>query len=137
LAVGALALPSALLVALLIGFRSDLVEMWPPVARLYATAGLLPPEISPGLAIRSVRMQEQIADGHRTVIVEGEVANTGTEPHKVPELHAKLGQGDATMARWSFTAGPAELAPGESAQFRTQLADAPEGARSVSVSVWR
>jgi len=134
----AVILPTALLAAALFGFRSDLVEIWPPVARLYSAIGALPPEIAPGLAIRSVRMQEHMEDGHRTVIVEGEVANTGTEPHKVPTLlHATLAQGDATMARWSFAAGPTELAPGEAAPFHTQLADAPEGAQSVSVSLWR
>ena len=77
------------------------------------------------------------SNGHRTVIVQGELANTGAEAHKVPTLHASLGQGNQTVARWSFVPGPGELAPGEVAQFRTQLADAPEGARTVSVGLWR
>ncbi|HLG87847.1 MAG TPA: zinc-ribbon domain-containing protein [Alphaproteobacteria bacterium] len=131
------ALPTAALLAVAIGLRGELVEFWPPAARFFAAIGMPAPETAPGLAIRAVRMEEQTRDGHRTVIVEGELANTGTRTRKIPTLHASLGQGDATMARWSFAVGPAELGPGQVAQFHTQLADAPNGAHTVSVGLWR
>jgi predicted Zn finger-like uncharacterized protein len=130
-------LPTAAMVAGLVAFREPLVTLWPPAARLYALAGFESPITMPGLAIRGVRMEEQVAGGHRTVIVDGEVANTGTEPHVLPPLRATLADGSEAKARWSFSVGQAELAPGQAASFHTQLADAPEGARSISVGLWR
>lgn len=133
----AFAMPTAALIACVVGFRDPLVEFWPPIARLYAMVGIPSPGTAPGLSIRGVRMEEQMADGHRTVIVVGEVANTGTEPHALPPLRATLADGNETKAHWSFSAGSAALAPGQALPFHTQLADAPEGARSISVGLWR
>jgi len=132
-----LAVPSLAAMLCLFAFKDTLTALWPPAARLYAAVGMPASATAPGLAIRSVRMDEQVADGHRTVIVEGEVANTGAEPRHVPSLRATLAQGTEPKARWSFSVQPAELAPGQATPFRTQYADAPEGARSVSVGLWR
>jgi predicted Zn finger-like uncharacterized protein len=131
------ALPTAALLVAAIALRGEIVEFWPPAARFFAVIGMPAPETAPGLAIRAVHMEEQTRDGHRTVIIEGELANTGKEARKVPTLHARLGQGGATMARWSFSVGPAELRPGQITQFHTQLADAPDGAHTVSVGLWQ
>lgn len=131
----ALAGPSAALLLALIAARGPLVELWPPAAKFYAFIGI--PVSDPGLAVRAVQMKEHVDNGHRVVAIEGEIANVSAESQSVPSLHAALRRNDKVVLRWSFKPGPEMLEAGQAIPFRTELADAPEGAQSVSVGLWR
>jgi hypothetical protein len=132
-----LAGPTLGLVAVLVLARGPLTERWPPSARLYALMGFPLPGAAPGIAIRGLHTEEQGVGERRQLIVLGEVANLADQAQLLPPLHATVAQGERVLARWSFDTGIAELAPGQSVPFRTELDSAPEGAQSVVVGLGR
>jgi predicted Zn finger-like uncharacterized protein len=134
---GAIAAPTIALIVGLGAARNMIVAAWPPAARLYAMVGAPAPATAPGLAVRAIHTEEQTIDGHRTLLVSGEVANIGADPRHLPMLHATLAQGEKVTAHWSFPTEMAELAPGQATPFHTQFPDVPEGAVSVTVGLWR
>ena len=132
-----LAAPTLVLLVVLWAMRGTLVAVWPSSARLYAAIGMVPAVAAPGLTVLSVHTQTKTEDGHRVLLVEGELSNTGDTMRPLPALHATITQGDTVKAHWTFDADATQLAPGEKVAFHTKLSDPPEGAGSVSVGPWQ
>lgn len=77
----------------------------------------------------------EIAAHQKQLIVSGVVINTSQRPRRVPMLEAQLQstQG-AVIERWRFEAAAAELQPGASARFRSELPNPPAGINKVHVT---
>lgn len=127
------------LVALLaagVRFREQLVEFWPPMARLYEMVDL-PVAKAPltGLTVPkdSVKSQREAVDGRPVLIVEGQIKNTAKEPRQVGRLQITLLDKDNMPLRtWEYLPPDARLLqPDDSMAFKTSLPNPPTNAENV------
>jgi predicted Zn finger-like uncharacterized protein len=127
---GVLAL--ALLVTILVGWRSSVVRMLPQTASFYALLGL--PVNLRGLVFDNVATVTEQHEGVPILVVEGSVMNPSRKTEDVPRLKFVL-RNAAHQEIYSWTAVPTRgsLPPGESAEFHSRLASPPADARDVVV----
>lgn len=86
------------------------------------------------LAIALAESMTTMVAGQRVLILSGMVTNTASSTRAVPMLEAALRDPSGNvLGRWNFAASPNLLAPGESASFRTEIADPPTGMAGVDV----
>lgn len=130
----ALALFVALVVGGGLGARSSLVDLWPPVSRLYEALGFAVESETLGLDLIDVQWASIIEDGVVLLTVEGQVANTSSDIRTVPLVRITLFDANETkVGVWAVLPAKSELLPGETARFSTQLKD-PPAAESLAVS---
>lgn len=114
-----------LLVAVIGGgifMRDTLIATWPAVGQLYVELGLVSEPPGAGLELRNVRSRELTNDGIKTLLVEGEIANSSAKVREVPKLRALLFDSrEREVQHWSFSAPETRLMPGEAAAFRTEI----------------
>ncbi len=120
------------LVMALIGFRTEVVRLWPRAASGYAALGL--PVNLRGLALENFRTIT-INDGFQTVLgVEGEITNLRAQATKLPSIRLAIGDGhDRILYSWVVAAQKPRLAAGETIVFRTRLAAPPAAGRKILV----
>jgi hypothetical protein len=121
-----------LAIAVLAGIiaRGEVMAMWPATARLYALAGLPAMQSAHGLELGEV-IPARAADG---LIIEGDITNTGRTAREVPRLRVALRGPDEKETQFKIIDPPkVQLAPGESAHFKTSFDNADETA-TVKVS---
>jgi hypothetical protein len=87
------------------------------------------------LRVHLVDPEMREVSGQQKLIVKGVVVNTSQRSRRVPVLEAQLrsAQGEV-IKRWQFDAAAAELEPGASARFRSELPNPPPGARNIHVT---
>lgn len=131
----ALVLFLAAIVGAALGLRAQIVEAWPPAARLYAAIGLRTQVEELGLDLINVR-SDSVRQGEVTVlVVEGEVYNSGPRSQAVPPIRIALVDKDRReITSWTVYADKDELDPAESAGFSARISSPPAGASSLSVS---
>ena len=116
-------------------YQAKIVEFWPPAGQLYEMLGLGPVAEQVGLAIRNVKWEHIRGDGKPVLVVRGEVTNTSQTQRSVPRLLVVILDGrDRRLFRWTAATVKDKLDPGQVTKFLTQLADPPDGARSLSVT---
>ncbi len=122
----------ALLVTILIGWRSNMVRMLPQTASFYALLGL--PVNLRGLTFDNVATVTEQHEGVPILVVEGSVMNPSRKTEDVPRLKFVL-RNAAHQEIYSWTAVPtrANLPAGESVEFHSRLASPPADARDVVV----
>ena len=116
----------------LIGFRAQIVQIWPSSATAYTALGL--PVNLRGLALdhfHAVAMN----DGPRTVLgVEGEITNLRRDAVKIPALRLTIrGKDGQTLYSWIVPAQKPRLAANETMNFRARLAAPPAAGDDVLV----
>lgn len=114
--------------------RDEIIDTWPPATMLYGLVGLAP---EPGFGLElSTKAPILARDGDMAVLViKGEVVNTSSRPRTVPKLQGSLQDADQNeIHRWTFSAVPEELAPGERGTFNTRVPNPPEGVRRAPVT---
>jgi predicted Zn finger-like uncharacterized protein len=88
----------------------------------------------PSLVFRDVTSQLVEADGARLLVVEGAIANGGTEPARLHPLEFLVRNGnEQVLATWTAPPPQPTLAAGETARFATRLASPPADGRQVRV----
>jgi predicted Zn finger-like uncharacterized protein len=118
----------------LIVARNDVVALWPPAARLYDIVGLPLEAVGAGLELRNVSSARR-EDGPPVIVVEGTVANVSSKPREVPRLKAVVrSAAHQDLKNWTFTPGVLVLLPGETANFKAELADPPRGATDLAIT---
>ena len=119
----ALVLLLALLAALWVG-RERLVTTFPEAAILYRLLGAeLDPRIT-ALSLEEVTLRRTRAEGEAVLVVEGWIANSGSEVVQLPPLEARLLDAEGQpLRRWSFAPEEERLEAGARTRFRTQVAD--------------
>lgn len=120
------------LVMALIGFRTEVVRLWPRAATGYAAFGL--PVNLRGLAFENFRTIT-INDGFQTVLgVEGEITNRRAQATKLPSIRLAIQDAHGrSLYSWVVTAQKPRLAAGETVVFRARLAAPPAAGREVLV----
>lgn len=114
--------------------RDEIIDTWPPATMLYGLVGLAP---EPGFGLELDTEDPILArDGDMAVLViKGEVVNTSSRRRIVPTLQGSLlDAGQNEIHRWTFSAVPEELAPGERGTFNTRVPNPPEGVRRAPVT---
>jgi predicted Zn finger-like uncharacterized protein len=110
--------------------RGEVIASWPAAARLYALAGLPTMPSGSGLELGEVTAAPT-ADG---LIIEGDITNTGRTAREVPRLRVALRGPDEKETQFKIIDAPkVQLAPGESAHFKTSFDDA-DATATVKVS---
>jgi hypothetical protein len=72
--------------------------------------------------------------GFQKLIVKGVVLNASQRPCRVPTLEARLCSAQGRVIKlWRFDAAMAELQPGASARFRSELPNPPPGAQDIHI----
>jgi len=128
-----LALVIALPLALLMLFPDRLAPLLPGAARLYMAVGL-----DAGIAdftIRGVEQSHELADGTRVLALRGEVVNSASREHRVPDLEFRLKDGAGReVYAWTLKGVTTRaLKPGEATAFTTRLASPPLAAREIEI----
>jgi predicted Zn finger-like uncharacterized protein len=129
----AMAAGLAVMIALAIVFRIDVVRLWPKSAAAYASVGL--PVNSLGLAIEGVRYEPSLQEGHAALSVSGMIRNIEDHSISAPPLRIRLlnANGDAVAAKIARPADP-RIPPGETRHFALVLLDPPKTARVLEVA---
>ncbi len=113
-----------------IGFRAEIVRLWPESGTAYAALGL--PVNLRGLELRNLRTVPT-RDGTGPVLgIEGEIANVRSGETEVPPIELTIRDQDGhVLYSWTATSQKRRLAAGESILFRARLAAPPASGHDV------
>jgi predicted Zn finger-like uncharacterized protein len=123
----------ALLVALAVVFRMDVVRLWPRSASAYASVGLA---VNPvGLTIEDVHFQHALQEGRPALVVSGVMRNIRARPVVAPPLRIALldRRGKPLMTR-TVSPGEARVEPGQTRSFTVSLLDPPVFASDLDIT---
>ncbi len=118
--------------ATLLGWRSDIVRLFPQTASFYALIGM--PVNLRGLAFDAVATAKEQHEGVPVLVVEGNVVNVARKPVEVPRLKFSV-RNDIGHEIYSWTMVPPRtvLPAGDTLAFRSRLASPPPEGRDVLV----
>ena len=118
--------------AILIGWRSDFVRVFPQTASFYATLGL--PVNLRGVTFEDVVTSTEQHEGVPILVVQGNIVNRGHHIADVSRLKFVV-RNAASEEIYSWTTVPprASLPGGEAVGFRSRLASPPPDGRDVLV----
>lgn len=116
----------------LIGWRAEMVRLWPPSATLYASLGL--PVNLRGLALANFHTVTLI-DGHQRVLrIEGEIINLRRQTTPLPPIRLSVTDAQGhSLYSWTVVAQKTRLAAGEKLKVRARLAAPPVAGRHLLV----
>ena len=113
--------------------REAVVRAAPPLAGVYAAIGL--PVNLKGLEWRDVKTRVVGEAAQKVLAVEGEIRNIRDHSQPLPDIELSLRDDTGREVYvWKTPAPKADLAQGETIQFRARLASPPEGAKVVRVN---
>jgi predicted Zn finger-like uncharacterized protein len=123
----------AVLVAMAVVFRGNVVELWPKSAAAYASVGL--PVNRVGLTLEQVKAEPTLQDGHAALSVTGMMRNIEDRTVMAPPLTVVLLSPDGHRVGGKIAAAedPA-IPPGETRQFAIVLLDPPANAKTLEVA---
>ncbi|MDP3175665.1 MAG: DUF3426 domain-containing protein, partial [Phenylobacterium sp.] len=129
----AVAAALAIVIALAVVFRSDVVRLWPKSAAAYATIGL--PVNALGLVIENVSAEPSLQDGHAALSIAGAIRNIQDRPATTPPLKISLlnKAGKAVATQIARPADP-RIPPGETRHFAIAILDPPSTAHDLEVT---
>lgn len=114
-------------------FRVPIVEQFPQLAAVYSAVGLGVNVV--GLAFRDVHTVKALQQGAEVLVVDATIYSVTNQQVDVPPVVVTLlGPKGETVYEWSVTTKAAELEPGESVSFETQVTAPPGGADRVNLS---
>jgi predicted Zn finger-like uncharacterized protein len=118
--------------ATLVGWRSEVVRLFPQTASFYAMIGM--PVNLRGLAFDGVTTAKEQHEGVPVLVVEGTIVNVARKPVEVPRLKFSV-RSDTGNEIYSWTMVPPRtvLPSGETLAFRSRLASPPPEGRDVLV----
>ncbi len=70
--------------------KDQVIEMWPPIAKVYDMVGLDVPHVGEGLDIRELPPTREEEDGVDVLVVRAEIVNISEEPRALPYLLIEL-----------------------------------------------
>lgn len=123
----------ALMIAVAVVFRVDVVRLWPSTAGAFASVGL--PVNSVGLAIEGVEFEPALHDGHAALSVSGMIRNIEDRTITAPPLQIRLlDKSGAAVATKVARAADPNIPPGETRHFAIAIIDPPGTAADLEVS---
>jgi hypothetical protein len=118
--------------AIVVGWRTDFVRLFPQTAAFYALTGL---SVNlRGVDFADVTTTAEQHEGMPILVVQGNIVNSARKVVDVPRIKF-IARNAARQEIYSWTAAPARtvLSPGEVAPFRSRLASPPADAQEVLV----
>jgi predicted Zn finger-like uncharacterized protein len=113
--------------------QERIVAAWPEAQRLYDAIGYGFEPVNEALKIQNVAWERQRDGEAQKLVVKGEVTNVSKRARAVPKIRGILiGAGSRVLHRWDITVPEPKLLPGETAQFRTELRNPPDGAERIT-----
>ena len=113
--------------------KARLVAAFPPSQAVFATLGL-PVNLS-GLALGEIRSTIVTGDGPPTLTLQGQITNLRPGTTAVPALRiAVRDKSQRELYYWTAPAPKAQLAAGETVQFRSRLTAPPRDGQDLAVS---
>jgi hypothetical protein len=116
----------------LIGWRTEVVRLWPRAATVYAALGL--PVNLRGLALANFHTVTLNQGFQHVLGVEGEITNLRAQTTPLPPIRLAIRDAQGhRLYSWVVVAQKPRLAPGEKLQFQARLAAPPAAGRQVTV----
>jgi hypothetical protein len=113
--------------------QERIVAAWPEAQRLYDAIGYGFEPVNEALKIQNVAWERQRDGEAQKLVVKGEVTNVSKRARGVPKIRGILiGAGSRVLHRWDITVTEPKLLPGETARFRTELRNPPDGAERIT-----
>jgi predicted Zn finger-like uncharacterized protein len=113
-----------------IGFRAEIVRLWPETGTAYAALGL--PVNLRGLELRDLHTVSSRDAAGPVLGIEGEITNVCPGETEVPPIELTIRDQDGrVLYSWTATSQRRRLAAGESILFRARLAAPPPGGHDV------
>jgi predicted Zn finger-like uncharacterized protein len=123
----------AVLIALAVVFRVDVVRLWPRSAAAYASLGL--PVNSLGLVIEGVHAEPALQDGRAALSISGMIRNIEDRPLIAPPLRIRLlNKAGKPVATKIARAADPRIPPGETRHFAIAMLDPPSNAHDLEVA---
>ena len=126
---------AAVLALLAVGaalFRTQIVELWPKTAALYAAAGM--PVNGVGLAIEQVRLTPAVRNGQAVLGVSGRIRNERDRPTPAAPLQITLVDSSGAPLSRLVSRPVGVLPPLESRYFSVIVENPPPGVASVALA---
>jgi predicted Zn finger-like uncharacterized protein len=123
----------AVLLAVAVVFRADVVRIWPRSAAAYAAIGL--PVNSLGLSIEGVKAKPSLKAGHAALSVSGVIRNIEGRAIITPPLKISLldKEGEVVATKIARAADP-RIPPGETRHFALVILDPPAAAHDLEIA---
>ncbi|HYD45634.1 MAG TPA: DUF3426 domain-containing protein [Phenylobacterium sp.] len=123
----------AVLIALAIVFRGDIVRLWPRTAGAYAAIGL--PVNSLGLVVENPRAEATLQMGHAALMVSASIRNIESETITTPPLRISLlnSGGKPVLVQIARPANP-QIPAGATRHFMVTLVDPPKTAADLEIA---
>jgi predicted Zn finger-like uncharacterized protein len=123
----------AILAALAIVFRADVVRVWPRSAAAYATIGM--PVNSLGLVLEGVKAEPALQQGRAALSISGQIRNIEDRTLTAPPLKISLlNKGGKPVATQIARAADPRIPPGETRHFAIDMFDPPSSAHDLEVA---
>ena len=123
----------AILIALAVVFRVDVVRVFPHAAGAYAGVGL--PVNSLGLVIEGVKAEPALQDGHAALSVSGMIRNIEDREIDAPPLRISLiNKSGRRITTKIAQPADARVPPGETRHFAVAILDPPTSASELEVA---
>jgi predicted Zn finger-like uncharacterized protein len=130
---GGVAAALAILAALAIVFRADVVRMWPRSAAAYATIGM--PVNGLGLVLENVKAEPALQSGHAAYAISGRIRNIEDRALTAPPLKISLlNKAGKPVATQLARAADPRIPPGETRHFAISMLDPPSTAHDLEVT---
>ena len=114
--------------------KEQIVEQWPPAARLYDVLKIPVETAGAGLEVRNVVSSRRDDAGSSVIVVEGTVVNVSGQARDVPALRVFVrSQAKQDLKDWTVQTDVKTLQPGETVNFRSELRDPPRGATDLAI----
>jgi predicted Zn finger-like uncharacterized protein len=116
----------------LVGWRADVVRLFPQTASIYAAIGL---EVNlRGLVFTELITRKETEDGVPMLVVEGMIKSTSRRDIAVPRLRFAIrNAGGHEIYSWTSMPERSVIAPGATLRFRSRLASPPLEMQGVLV----
>jgi hypothetical protein len=125
-------LAASLAIAAVFLAREAIMSRLPFLERGYRLVGL--PRQDTAVSLVGIGANLEASDGQTTLVVEGDIANSGKRRAQVPRLLLVISDAAGRpIHSWQAEAPTAELAPGQVSRFRAKLATPPLQGRKVVV----
>lgn len=123
----------AILAALAIVFRADVVRHWPRSAAAYATIGM--PVNSLGLVLDAIKAEPALEGGHAVLAISGQIRNIMDREAMSPPLKISLlDKSGKSVATHSARAADPRIPPGQTRHFAISVIDPPTDAHDLEVT---
>lgn len=124
----------ALLVAGLVVGREEVVARFPEALALYERVGIKV-RLPLGVEFRNLSSEQRLQEGHRQLVVRGEIANVASRLRELPPIRVGLLDGERREIGSSrFDPPQPALEPGAIAKFEVTIEEPPPSAQSFTVS---